>query len=419
MHNVEHIAIVGGGSSAWLTAAYLSKHIAISRITIVDKDDGNTVGVGEATLLSFRPFMKDCGFEFEEWFKELDANYKTGIIFPHWGKNQQTVWHPFAVHLFDDRPPGYLNPAGQNGYNIDCTKLVNYISSKLKNGTNLVKIVKGEVVSLDEQGLLLKNNERIKADLFIDCTGFKSLLQKVPTTTLEDRLICNTAIAGHVPYQDITKEKKTYVISEAVECGWIWTIPLQSRMGSGLVFNRDITPIKEAEKIFKDYWKQRVGTLKVLNWTPYYKKEIWKDNVIRIGLSAGFIEPLESTGIALITKGVEQLVKSLTTTQYYNAHTIKLYNTIMENFFDEAIDFVGEHYTLCERPEPFWQEARKRIKKSERELFYTEQFFKYCKAIKIPPFHYRNEYSFFTEFSWIIWLKQQLTINKENKKLVA
>ena len=394
MNPVHHIIIVGGGSSAWLTAAYLS-HNTDFEITLVDKEEGKPIGVVEATLLSFRSFMDSCGFKFEEWITEIDATYKTGILFPGWGKNKQTVWHPFQMDPM--AAPGELNTENITGFHIDCHKLVTFIQSKIS-----IEVIRDTVVRLDSDGLLLKSNKRLTADLFVDCTGFKSLLQETPSTILTDRLICDTAIAGHVSYQDPWRERVSYVISEAVECGWIWKIPLQSRIGTGIVFNKSITPVPEAKKIFLDHWDQRVGPTKTIDWTPYYKKEFWKDNVVRIGLSAGFIEPLESTGLALIMEGAHQLVLALHGPGY-TSYNVAIYNSIIQNFFEESIDFVGAHYTLNTRSEPFWCKARDQLKKSKRQIFYSEM-------IKNPSYDTKNNYvsySFFKKNNWFTWLKQQ------------
>ena len=394
MYNVNRIIIVGGGSAAWLTAALLS-HNSKCEIIIVDKEEGKPIGVGEATLITFKPFMKACGFKFEEWFKEIDATYKTGILFPGWGKNERTVWHPFQMAPMTQ--PGEVHLEHALGFHVDASKLVKFIQSKLH-----LKVIRSEVIKLDTQGLFLKNKQQLQADLFVDCTGFKSLLQKTPSTILEDRLICNTAIAGHVSYEDTWKEKTPYVICEAVECGWIWKIPLQSRIGTGIVFNKTITPIPQAKQIFLNYWKQRVGPTKVIDWTPYYKKEFWKDNVVRIGLSAGFIEPLESTGLALIMQGAHQLVIALNGAGF-TPYDVAIYNALMQNFFEDSIDFIGAHYTLNSRSESFWCEARSQIKKSKTQLLYSKLLADGAQPhIQVP-----SSYSFFVGINWLTWLKQQ------------
>lgn len=435
---VNKVAIVGGGTSAWLTAAMLSHTIPHLEITIIDKEVGSPVGVGEGTLLSFDNIMKRCGFEIEDWFFELDATYKSGILFPGWGKDKEAVWHPFLFEEFGFFKTSVLNAWSKNqdydfkeyglslydvsvnhdkvdrtvptayAFHIDASKLVQYIQRKLEARFQVYSI-KSEVVDVirDKNNnisqLTLKNGEQITADLFVDCTGFKGLLNFQPErVTLEGRLFCDTAIAAHVPYQDRDKELHPYVISEQVEHGWVWNIPVQSRIGSGLVFNRTQTSIEEAKDFFCEYWDHRISkeNLKVIDWTPYYNNNIWHENVVAIGLSAGFIEPLESTGIALIIAGVEQLTFALEA-RFYTEDHVKYYNLLMKNFFEDAIDFVSMHYSKPERDEPFWKWVKETFVKSPRQEFYEAEIQKTDRKLPIKGTGYM-----FCGSNWVCWLIQ-------------
>ena len=206
-----------------------------------------------------------------------------------------------------------------------------------------------------------------------------------------------------MPYEDRDKELHPYVISEAVDCGWIWNIPVETRIGSGLVFNRSITDPEDAKKYFCEYWNNRVtpDKLKVIDWTPYYNNNIWHENVISIGLSAGFIEPLESTGLALITEGIFQLSRRLTDLTW-NDYDREIYNNTMKCFFEESIDFVSMHYAKTERTEPFWQVVRNTIKVSEKQNFYTE----WLADPSRPMPQGGKDSNFFTAPNWTTWLVQ-------------
>jgi tryptophan halogenase len=386
MKIIKDVVIVGAGSSSMLAAAYIANNTSYN-ITIVDKPGGSPIGVGEATLVNFEPYMKACGFMFEEWFDACDATYKTGILFPGWTKKEY-VWHPF--HMNPMASIEELKLDRFNGFHIDCLKLVKFIKKKLK-----VNYIEDEVIKL-EKNILHCKKQKIKADVFIDCTGFSSVLQKEKTIYLKDRLICDTAIAGPVQYQDV-KERKNHTICEAVSCGWIWKVPVKTRIGTGIVFNRKITPIKEAEKIFLSHWNNRPKIAKVINWTPYYKKSFWKDNVIRIGLSAGFIEPLESTGLALAMEGAYQFVHT-TRSGYYDEDSTNIYNSIIKSFFEDCIDFIGMHYIVNNRKEEFWKKARK-LKMSNKQKYYINK-------TKEPINYPNNLYSFFGGNNWVTWLKQ-------------
>ena len=256
MNVIRSICIVGGGTSAWLSAAYLSHNNPDVEVTVVDEKESKPIAVGEGTILGFSSFMEQCGFfDTGEWFSELDATYKVGVLFPDWATENKSVWHPFMTNVTLDTGvsnvdawcknksydfveyalPMYhnsmenkidTNEGSSYSYHIDCGKLVSYI----KRRSRVRHIQSGY-------------DSSIKADLFIDCTGFKSILKKNDKNDLTGRLFCDTAIATKVPYQNRSKELRPYTTCTAVDHGWIWRIPVRTRMGSGLVFNRNITPI--------------------------------------------------------------------------------------------------------------------------------------------------------------------------------
>ena len=155
--------------------------------------------------------------------------------------------------------------------------------------------------------------------------------------------------------------------------GWVWKIPTQGRIGSGLVFNRDITAVEDAKVKFSNYWNGRVNPddLKVIDWTPYYENSIWKGNVCSIGLSAGFMEPLESTGIGGTIESIKALAASLQE-RFYDYKTIHEYNTNMHLFFEDVIDFIAMHYSEPKHDSAFWNWVRESYAKTDRQLFYED-----------------------------------------------
>lgn len=400
MKEVNNIVIVGGGSSAWLTAAFLSYQLPKFNYTVIDKEIGTPVGVGEATLLNFRRFMELCGFQLQDWYNDCEATEKLGIIFPNWIENGKHVYHPFNVNTDDykENINKRLDDESNVAYHINCGLLTTFIQNKIKDR---IKFIASEVISFDHNKLKLNNGETVSGDLFIDCTGFKSILKKNrDRVELRNRLICDTAVANHVPYSDESKEKLPYVKCEAVDEGWVWTIPVQSRMGSGFLFNRSITDIENAKKFLSNYWSGRIkpDDLKVIDWTPYYDKNIWDNNVVSIGLSAGFIEPLESTSLALCMEGAFQLAKRITT-KMFNELDIDLYNKQMEIFFNHCIDFVNMHYIVSNRKGEFWEQGRK-LDKSEQMIYYENNLNEDLKG------HIFNDSNFFTGNNWKCWLSQ-------------
>lgn len=428
------IIIAGGGTAGWMTAMHLSMLNRFD-ITIIDKETPERIGVGEATVLDFVPFIESCGLNIFEVLRETTGTVKSGIMFPGWKNKDKEIWHPFFTCVnyfgtniydawsnrqdksFSETSLPMLENSLENkvdkenldyyAVHIDCLKLVKYLKKKL---TNRISMIDSDIVDVIKNNksiekLILSTGQVVTADLYIDCTGFKSILKKQDRVDISDRLFCNTAVAGHIPYQDPEKEAIPYVISQAVDHGWIWKIPVQDRYGSGLVFNRDITGIDEAKEYFVTHWNNRVSVddLKVIDWTPYYCGNIWEENVVSIGLSGGFIEPLESTGLSLMIKGIGHLIQKI----YYGYYTdfdVNLYNSQMINIYEDAIDFVSMHYADTERTEPFWQYVKSKWKPSDRMEHYKSLLASKESLSEIED-HIQDS-RMFNATNWWLWLIQ-------------
>lgn len=429
--------VVGGGTAGWLTAAYLvANSNSDDTVTVIDKEVGTPIGVGEATILDFAPFMQKCGFSIEQWFPKVDATFKSGILFKNWNKSGNDIWHPFRhitpnnyctqwdVWSLDQSAPfqthglPMLETSLQNkvdlanmhfySYHVDCSKLVLFLQDAIKDR---IEIIKSAVKHIDRNGaeitkLILENGSEHTSDLYLDCTGFGSVLKTQDKVDLSDRLFCNTAIASHVQYEDIDKESLPYAISEAVDHGWIWRIPVQSRLGSGLVFNRNITDIETAKDYFVNYWNGRVSKdkLRVIDWTPYYIKNFWEGNVVSIGLSGGFVEPLESTGLSIMISGI-QYCFNISRQGHVNEFDKAVYNSAMISIYEETVDFINLHYSESQKQGPFWDYVRANYKKSKKLEYFENK-------ITEP---YRNFLNYantnmdgkvFHASNWILWLIQ-------------
>lgn len=407
---IKTLIIVGGGTAGWLTAAYLSHRQPHIKITVVDKEVPEPIGVGEATILTFRPFLEEAGLSIEDWFLEIKSAYKSGILFTNWQTPGEDIWHPFYkgndqitekwklydlyTHTQDldfkkhclafYENSVYHNSVDMTELNryavhIDCGKLVTYLKNKLKNK---VQLINSEVINIDYNSnngidcLHLKNTDIIKSDLYIDCTGFKQILRKdCKRIDLSNRLFVNTAIAGHVPYNDRENELNPYVKCDAVDHGWVWKIPVQDRIGTGMLFNRNITDIDDAKDYFVDYWDNRIDkdNLKVINWDPYYNEDQWHDNIVSIGLSAGFIEPLESSGVALMTYAVGTL-NGILNENHYTKNEVDYFNIQMKIVFENCVNFVAMHYADNNRTTPFWNYVKDLFVPSEEMQSYLEDF---------------------------------------------
>ena len=403
---INEIVIVGGGTSGWLAAKTLSRRVSFTKVTLIDKEVSEPVGVGEATLLSFKVFLeKVCFFserEIGECLYYCESIKKYGILFPDWGIDGNEIWHPFyfgnMVPNGIDRPllidawslqdtvdigeimPDRIKSGATFAEHINALKLVEYLKNSLLNDDSHAKInyIQSAVkdINRDENGissLILEDGSVVGGDLFVDCTGFKSILKdKRDRVDLSDRLYVDTAVAGHIDYLD-EKEITPYVSCPAVDHGWIWKIPLRTRMGTGLVFNRNITDPEEAKQYFMDYWDGRLDkdSLKIIDWTPYYDTNQWDKNVVSIGLSAGFLEPLESTGIELILQGITKLSDVLEA-RWYNNMAVNNFNNYMIDQFETSVDFVNMHYSLSTKDTPFWRYVRDNYLPSETLKIFSD-----------------------------------------------
>jgi hypothetical protein len=433
MKRVQHITVVGGGTAGWLAATYLQHNFFDIKITVIDKQIGKTIGFGEATVVSFYSFMESCGLKFHEWFPQCDATFKTGIAFPNWG-NPETgyVFHPFNVNksinqnfcsVYDlwaygnqsldfkeSALPTYrgtiANTIEKNigglGFHIDCGKLVTYLQ---KVCSEKVEIIKNDVIGVmkDDHGdiinLVLKDGELHHSDLFVDCTGFASILKDQKKVDLygQGRLFTNSAVAGQIGYENIDKEQVPYTRCPAVDHGWIWKVPTQNRIGSGLVFNRNITDIDVAKQYFSDHWNGRIKPeeLRYVEWDPHYIKNFWEGNVVSIGLSGGFIEPLESTGIEGINLGILTLASFLPERSYTKRDT-ELYNVLIKNWYEDCCDFVNAHYSNSQWETPFWNYVKETHVKSDKQRHYEQ----WMKDVKRNFFSQHRDDEIFTWSNW-------------------
>lgn len=435
-----NIVVVGGGTAGWMTAAYLSRNLPNTQVTVIDKEHGTPIGVGEGTILDFFNFMRDCKFDFSDWFQHVDATFKAGILFTNWQQQGSQIWHPFFsnLHVSDlDRNLwellAYRNDldykeyccmlydsavnnnlvdqieSGIYAFHVDAGKLVTYIQDRCRE----ITVIKKEVVNVNRNdngniiSLGLIDQSLVQADLYVDCTGFNSLLKEQKQVDITDRLFCDTAVAGRVTFEDVEKETRPYVICDAVEHGWIWRIPTQSRIGSGLVFNRSVTDPEIAKDYLVNYWNGRIKKedLRVINWTPYYIENFWENNVVSIGLSAGFVEPLESTGISLIIKGAVELENRLRL-GLIGKNDSKLYNSIMTNYFESVIDFVNMHYSDSTNTGPFWDYVRSKFKPSEYQQFIEKIITNLDFRNSTPKKYDPSSFTLFQVPSWICLMNQ-------------
>jgi tryptophan halogenase len=453
--NIKKIVIVGGGSAGWMTAATLISQFPKVEISVIESPDVPTVGVGESTIGGINDWANMIGLDRDDFMKFTDASYKMSIRFTDFYKKDAGSFHyPFGHinlennfaqkndWLFkkalypstptsdyaecmypnmamvmenkidkneDGRIPGF-NFDRDTAFHFDATKFGLFLRdkfSKPKGVTHIQAIVKE--IKTNEEGidyLVLDNDEHIKADLFIDCTGFKSLLLaeslNEPFTSFSDMLPNNSAWATQVPYTNKQEQLVSYTDCHAIQNGWVWNIPLWSRIGTGYVYSDKFVSDEQALEEFKEHLKEKGiysedAKYKNIKMRIGVHERIWVKNVAAIGLSAGFIEPLESNGLYSVHEFLIRMVRTLGRNQTdaeikVSQWDIDNYNYQCIRLFKSYRDFVGLHYAASHRDDtPYWVANMNRVySKDMANVKYTPDLDLYMEQSnqRFRAFHY-------------------------------
>ena len=413
MKPIRNVLIVGGGTAGWLTAAFLARALGTAtgegvRITLVESSDIGIIGVGEGTFPSIKGTLAAIGIDEARFLRESTATFKQGVKFVDWVRPHGTpgydhYFHPFS--LPSQRPGGpdllpywLLGAAGKGtafaeastmqkriadasrgpkrtsdadfvgpmnyAYHFDAGRFAALLSEHAKSlGVGHV-IATVERVELDEDGaigsVVTREAGTLKADLYIDCTGFRGALIGTalgsPFRNINDVLFVDRAIAVQVPYERADTPIPSYTISTAHEAGWTWDIGLHQRRGVGYVYSSRYTDDARAEQLLRSYIGPASDGLspRLLKLNVGYREVQWVKNCVAVGLSAGFLEPLESSGIGLIETAA-YLISYLFPANGDTAPVAKVFNDFMKARYERIVDFIKMHYCLTQRTDsPFW-----------------------------------------------------------------
>lgn len=391
------VCILGGGTAGWMTASALSKKLnnTVNKISLVESEAIGTVGVGEATLPHIKLFNDGLGIDESAFMRETQATFKLGIEFCDWGLLGQSYVHPFGdfgqpingvdfyqhwlklsqhsnVGKLDEYAYGIvaakagkfqlpksgvteLQQAFGYAYQFDSSLYAKFLRKFSEN--NGVNRIEGKVTEVQQDqssghitSLVLENGQRIEADLFIDCSGFTGvLIEKTLQSGYQDWsqwLPCNRAVA--VPCES-SGDISPYTRSTARKAGWQWRIPLQHRTGNGHVYwNEFISDDEATSLLLNNLDGAALADPKQLYFKTGRRNQFWLKNVVAIGLSGGFLEPLESTSIHLIQEGITNLLE-LFPNQHVDDLDMQEYNTRMSLQFARVRDFLLLHYVANER----------------------------------------------------------------------
>ena len=414
------IVIAGGGAAGWLTACYLQKALGARSadparaagvtITVIESPDIGIIGVGEGTFPTIRTTLTTLGIDEARFLRESNATFKQGIRFDDWarapvGAAHSHYFHPFEfphrVEGMELLPFWLLGDAGRAtdfasavtvqkrvadaslapkrayeggyggplnyAYHFDAFRFANLLATvaKERGVRHLSDTI--ESVQLDETGsiagLVTREHGVVKGTLYVDCTGFRAKLigeaLGQPFRSCRDSLLTDRAVTCQVPYADPASPIASYTIATGHEAGWTWDIGLNNRRGVGYVYSSAHSDDERAEKVLRSYLGAAGADkpVRLLKFEAGYRERQWIHNCVAVGLSAGFFEPLESTGLMLIEVAAAMIAEFFPWNAEFAAPA-RLYNESMRRRFGKIVNFLKMHYCLSERTEPFWRDNR-------------------------------------------------------------
>jgi flavin-dependent dehydrogenase len=417
--SISRIIIVGGGSAGWLTAGVIAAEHRIDsqaqqpfELVLIESPDVPTIGVGEGTWPSMRSTLQRIGLSETDFIRECDASFKQGTCFRNWHSDDGDSYsHPFTVPIdyadidlvphwlaltdatrFADAvtpqtalladclaPKQITTPeyafVMNYGYHLDAGKFAELLRRHCTEQLG-VKHVKANVLRVnaaengDIQSVTTDCAGEIAGDLFIDCTGTKSLLLgehfKIPFQSCHEYLFNDTALAAQVPYTEEDQAIQSCTLSTAQTAGWIWDIGLPTRRGTGHVYSSAHISEDEATAQLLAYIKAIAGDKaaasvvpRKIRYQPGHRREFWHRNCVAIGMSSGFVEPLEASALVMIELAAGMIADQLPPTREVMDIVARRYNRKFRRHWNQIIEFLKLHYVLSARDDSlYWRDNR-------------------------------------------------------------
>ncbi|QKQ24967.1 tryptophan halogenase family protein [Candidatus Reidiella endopervernicosa] len=414
---IDDITIVGGGAAGWLMAlslvTMLNKGESKVKVTLIESPNIPTIGVGEGTVTGFPRLLRQLGIKERDFLRRSDATYKCAGKFVGWSVDKQgndrSFYNPFnnGGYINGFESSYYYHKFGPHGDAKSYVDNVLPTQMMVENALGPKEIGQGDYDSvmpytyhlhahafskqmahiaqkrgvvhilddfvdadLDEKGwitaLNLKEKGKVPVKLVIDCTGFKGLIlqqiMKEPYQEFGNHLLCDRAIPVPHPHRDIEKMRPC-TTATAKSAGWIFDVPIYSRMGSGYVYSSQFKSEDEALHELLTHINDpelKDVTPQVIKMKVGRVRNTWVKNCIATGLAAGFVEPLEASAIYTIEMTARMLITYFPEKGITDP-IINRFNQVMNRMYDEILNFIVMTYYTSNRPEPFWQAARNDI----------------------------------------------------------
>jgi len=414
---VRKIVVVGGGSAGWITAGLIAaSHARIPdspiEVTLVESPRVGTIGVGEGTWPTMRSTLIRLGIPESTFVTECSAAFKQGTRFNGWidGGQNDVYYHPFTAPAgYPDTGPAScwqqgrgdlsftdsVSPQGMvcdrnlgpkqagtpeyagilnYGYHLDAGKFANLLTSHCTR-TLGVRHVQDHITAIqtadngDIESLQTTSHGRIAGDLFVDCSGMRSMLLGdhfgVSFIDRSDVLFNDTALAVQVPYSDDSAPIASQTISTARDAGWIWDIGLSSRRGVGYVYSSRHGDEDRGREILEDYLQSTGApagageSARRISFSPGYREKFWHRNCVAVGMASGFIEPLEASALVMVELSARMLVEELPANRSVMDIVARRFNDRFRYRWARIIDFLKLHYVLSKRDDTaYWRDNR-------------------------------------------------------------
>lgn len=413
---VRTVVVVGGGNAGWLTAGRIAaKHRAATeqgvKVILVESPTVAPIGVGEGTWPTMRSTLLALGISETDFIRQCDVTFKQGAKFAAWvdGSSKDFYYHPLVL------PQGFgkaemaaywqakqqqqpdaasfsnalcyqeaicelglapktirtaeFGAVANYAYHLDSGKFGVFLQQHCVEKLGVVHVL-ADVTSIesaangDIAAVHTLCNQRLAGDLFVDCTGFSSLLlgkhYQVPFKACDDILFIDTALAVQVPYPNPDTPIASHTISTAQDAGWIWDIGLQHRRGVGYVYSSKYCTEEAARETLARYVGPAIAQLQVrkIPIQSGHRHKFWQKNCVAVGLSAGFLEPLEASALVLVELSAQMISEQLPANRALMDIVAKRFNETFLYRWDKIIDFLKLHYVLSSREEPFWRDNR-------------------------------------------------------------
>ncbi|MCQ3828277.1 tryptophan 7-halogenase [Microbulbifer elongatus] len=411
--NIQKVVVVGGGTAGWIAAGLMARKLSTIGVEVhlIEASDVPVIGVGEGTFPTMRHTLQFLGIDEFAFLSECSATFKQGIKFSNWKSNPITE-PGYYYHLFDlpaksgafdlsyawladsaaavpfahavcpqaaicdsglaPRPLGAKAYSGshQYAYHLDSGRFIEFLRKHCveKLGiqhsiATISRVTRGEAGNITS--VSSGDGREFAGDFFIDCSGFRALLigdeLGVEFKDVGHQLLTDTALAVQVPYEDPENSPVvSYTHAQAESAGWIWDIGLQARRGIGYVYSQSHTTEDEAYKTLTQYaGGGRELDVRKIPMRVGYRRAFWEKNCVAVGLSAGFVEPLEATAISMIEQSVKMLIERFPTTLEEIPALAKHYNTTFVARWERIVEFIKFHYCISQRDDSdFWCDNR-------------------------------------------------------------